>query len=126
MTVTEMHSCSVLCLFPQPLCCLQCPVSEGPVFLGRGAAAWMCTCFVGDILAVSPFSRGTGVTALMVSSKEIPSFTEVLILDSWMLTKCPVRIGVNAVQTDGAGCWGVGGGTPIPDHSVAWGHPGIA
>lgn len=53
----------------------------------------MCTCFVGDILAMSPFSRGTGVTALMVSSEEIPSFTEVLILDSRMLTKCPVSVG---------------------------------
>ena len=93
MTVTEKHSCPVLCLFPQPLCCLQCPVSEGPGSPGRRAAAWMCTCFVGDILAVPPFSRGTGVTAPMVSSEEIPSFTEVLILDSQMLTKCPVCTG---------------------------------
>lgn len=53
----------------------------------------MYTCFVGDILARSPFSRDTGVTALMISSGEIPSFTEVLILDSQMLTKRPVHAG---------------------------------
>lgn len=53
----------------------------------------MYMCFVGNILARPPFSRDTGVTALMVSSGEIPSFTEVLILDSQMLTKRPVRAG---------------------------------